>query len=217
MTPASETSDSDSRSRSELRVDLVETAGELLRGQGVGAFSTTKVAEACDTSTQMIYTLFGGKSGLLKSVYETKARELQEEFEKIDEDDPVDYFYELGNTYRQFLLNHAAMYDSVFSLEALDNYERPDKLLERVETFDWFEEALEQLIDEGLLPEDTDVEALTDVLWGAVNGHVQLTMLDFFPDEETARARYDQLIVSILNGHTDLVDLVPDTSGEVSS
>jgi AcrR family transcriptional regulator len=209
MTPTRSTDGESSNAENDLREALIEAASERLRGQGADKFSTTKVAEDCDTSRQMIYTFFGGKSGLLKAVFEYKANELKERFETIEADGPLDLFYQSGHVYRDFLLEHAALYDTVFSLEALENYKGPKKLIERVEAHDYFESLLEEIVEDGLLPEDTDVEQLTDVLWGAVNGHVQLKMLNYFPDEETAKDTYDQLIISILNGHIDDIDLSP--------
>lgn len=202
MVPASTSSSDNDRTRSELRTELIETSGELLRSNGVGDFSTTKVADACDTSTQMIYTLFGGKSGLLKAVYETKAKELSQKFDAVDKEDSIDQFFEMGEVYRDFMLEHAALYDTVFSLEALQNYDRRDSLIERVEPFERFDEVIVDLIEAELLPEDTDVSKLTDELWASMNGIIQLTLLDFYSDEETARDHYFDTASKILAGQS---------------
>lgn len=203
MTSAKDQAGNSTRSREELREQLIESAGELLRGQGVGEFSTTRVAEACDTSTQMIYTLFGGKSALLKAVYETKAEELAERFRAIDTEDPVEYFYDMGMVYRDFMLEHAALYDAVFSLEALENYDGRGKLIERVETFKCFEAVIEDLIEADLLPAETDPAKLTDQLWASVNGIIRATILDYYPDEETAMDHYIETAFSILRGQAN--------------
>lgn len=203
MSNEQEPSEQDDRSKPELRDQLIEASGELLRGQGIEDFSTTKVADACDTSTQMIYTLFGGKSALLKAVYEAKAEELTEEFQAVEAEDPIERFYEMGMVYRDFILGHAALYDSVFSLEALENYDRADKLIERVDTFQEFENVVEELIETGFLPENTEVAKLTDQLWASMNGILRLTILNFYPDEETALKHYVDTAFDILRGQSD--------------
>lgn len=214
MATESEASDAEKRSKEQLRRDLIEAAGERLRAKGASDFSIAGVAEDCETSTQMIYTFFGGKPGLLKAVYQRKTEELQERFEALDAEGALDLFYQSGQVYRDFLLEHAALYEALFSLEALENYTGPGKLIERVQAHDYFGSLLEELVDQGILNEDVDLDNLTDVLWGAVNGHVQLAILNYFPDEETARARYDQLILSIVNGHTDKIDFDPEDFGD---
>lgn len=207
---------SGSNEENNLRQELIESASRRLRGGGVSDFSVSAIAEECGTSRQMIYTYFGGKSGLLKAVYDTKAQELKERFQGIEADNPLERWYESGQVYRNFMLEHASLFDTVFSLEAAEKYKGPDELIERVETHDYFESIVRDVIDAGYLPEDTDPSKVTNVLWGAVNGMIQLELLDYYPNEETAHEHYDDMIISIINGKTeaDIDVLVAEFLGE---
>lgn len=192
------------RSRDELRQELLEEASERLKGQGVEDFSTSKVAEACDTSRQMIYTFFGGKTGLIQAVYEYKGDELATRLDLINDEDPLERFYELGRIYRNFMLEHAALFDTVFSLETTRNLSRSDdSVVGRMDAHEYFDEALRECVEAGLLPDETDVEELTDMLWAGVNGVLRLQMVDYYPDEETARKHYFKLATNILFGESD--------------
>ena len=52
-----------------LRDALLDAAGRLLTDEGPHALSTRRLTEAVGTSTQSIYTLFGGKEGLIRAMY----------------------------------------------------------------------------------------------------------------------------------------------------
>jgi AcrR family transcriptional regulator len=207
---------SESDDKKDLRQELIESASRRLRGGGVDDFSVSAIAEECDTSRQMIYTFFGGKSGLLKAVYDAKAEELKERFEQIEAGSPLERWYESGQVYRDFMLEHASLFDTVFSLEASEKYKGPDELIERVETHDYFESIVQDVIDAGYLPPDTDPTTVTNVLWGAVNGMIQLELLGYYPDQETAHEHYDDMIISVINGKTDrdIEELVTEFLGD---
>jgi len=193
-------SESENRSKLEIRQDLVDAASQLLRGKRVDDFSTTKVAEDADTSRQMIYTLFGGKSELIKAVYQYTVDGLSEELSEVDEDDPIDQFYQLGVRYRDFMTENAALFDRMLSLEATQNYTAPEPLVTRTVAHEHFDAVLEDCIEAGILQEDTDVEKLTDILWAGVNGIIRLQLIGYYPDEETAREHYYELAFRVLGG-----------------
>lgn len=188
------------RSRDDLRQELIEAAGEMLRSEGAENFSTTKVAEACQTSTQMIYTFFDGKSGLLEAVYENKASELVERFEAMESEDPLEEYFELGLIYREFMLEHQALFDAVFSLEAANNYKGEGSLVTRVEPFEKLDDILVECQEAGIVPEDKDPEHLTNLIWAGVNGIIRLQIIGFYPDDETAKDHFTELATSFLVG-----------------
>mgnify|MGYP002278897903 FL=1 len=202
MTPPAGNEQTEDRSKAQIREDLIQAASERLQGQGVDDFSTTKVADDCNTSRQMIYTLFGGKAELLKAVYDDTAQRLSDDLDAVEAEDPLERFYELGHAYRDFMLENAALFDRMLSLKASQNYAGPGKLITRTPAHDHFDDALEDCKEEGVIPEDTDVEELTDVLWAGVNGIIRLQLIGYYPDEETAREHYDRLAFDILGGES---------------
>ena len=52
-----------------LRVAMLDAAGALLHSEGPQALTTRRLADAVGTSTQAIYTLFGGKEGIVRAMY----------------------------------------------------------------------------------------------------------------------------------------------------
>ena len=69
-----------------LRVALLDAAGALLHAEGPQALTTRRLADAVGTSTQAIYTLFGGKEGIVRAMY----REGFDRLEQCLNDVPVD-------------------------------------------------------------------------------------------------------------------------------
>jgi AcrR family transcriptional regulator len=53
----------------ELRDRLLQVAVETLESEGVGGFTTRRVAEEAATSTPAVYELFGDKAGLVREVF----------------------------------------------------------------------------------------------------------------------------------------------------
>jgi AcrR family transcriptional regulator len=148
----------------------------------------------------MIYTLFGGKSGLLKAVYLSKSEELSDKLAEITTSDPIDRLFELGTIYRQFMLDHKALFDAVFSLRTVRNFKGSGALIDRTPAFDYFQKAIEDLIDEGYLAEQTDPKTLTDRLWAGVIGVLLLETLGFYSDSESAREAFFDVAISIVFG-----------------
>src|SRR5258708_36328591 len=52
-----------------LRVAMLDAAGALLHSEGPQALTTRRLADAVGTSTQAIYTLFGGEEGIVRAMY----------------------------------------------------------------------------------------------------------------------------------------------------
>jgi AcrR family transcriptional regulator len=208
MNDTSQPSKSQDRSRREIREDLIESARKRLRGQSIDEFSTKNVVEDSDTSRQMIYTLFGGKAELLSAVYQEQARRLADQLDEVEAEDPVERFFLLGREYRQFMLDNAALFDRMLSLEAFQNYRGGGPLVTRTAAHEHFDEVLRDCRAAGIIPEDTDVEKLTDELWASVNGIIRLEIIGYFPDEETARDHFYDLASNILGG-VSVEDLNP--------
>ena len=64
--------------RAQQRRILIQSAIELLLEEGPAAVSLRRVATNAGMSTQMVYTLFGGKAGLFQAIYE-------EAFDRLDD------------------------------------------------------------------------------------------------------------------------------------
>lgn len=201
-------SEQSSRTRAELRNDLIDAARNRLRGEALDQFSTKNVVEDCNTSRQMIYTIFGGKAELLSAVYQETAKRLAEQLDEVEAEDPVEKFFFLGQQYRQFMLENAALFDRIFSLDAYQNFREKGPLVTRTSAHEHFDEVLSECQDRGIIPEDEDVEKMTDEIWAGVNGVIRLQLIGYFDDEDTARDSYYNLAFSWLSGQS-AEDLMP--------
>jgi AcrR family transcriptional regulator len=150
----------------------------------------------------MIYTLFGGKQDLVHSVYLAKSEELAQQFRSIDRENPLERIKAYGYAYRDFMLDHSDLFDTIFSLSRNQDESVSETPIPRTKIMDFFERAIEDCKDRGILSESVDTTELTEALWAAANGVLQMEILDMFPDEETARSRYKMVTAGILNGYS---------------
>src|SRR5689334_6011644 len=74
----------------DVRVALLDAAGELLHREGPTALTTRRLAEAAGTTTQSIYTLFGGKEGIVRAMFREGYARLDTRLRRVrDTDDPL--------------------------------------------------------------------------------------------------------------------------------
>src|SRR3954470_6116953 len=85
----------------ELRVALLDAAGALLHDEGPHALSTRRLADLVGTSTQSIYTLFGGKQGVMRAMFREGCDRLARHMRAVPvTDDPWVDLRLLGDAYR---------------------------------------------------------------------------------------------------------------------
>ena len=61
----------------DVRLALLDAAGELLLTEGADGMTTRRLAAMAGTTTQAIYTEFGGKEGIARAMY-------REGFERLE-------------------------------------------------------------------------------------------------------------------------------------
>lgn len=180
----------------ELKQRLLQKTIEVLKEDGIDALSLRRLAEACDTSTQMIYTIFGGKQGLLEQLYEQGAKRLEQRCRSIPGDtDPLTRLRKLGSVYREFAREHRELYEAMFH-----STETGEAIVKRTDVFDVFYGAIIDCIDEGLLP-DVDPVEVTDAFWAAAHGALNLETAGYYSDGEMAEKRFDQVLNAVFEGY----------------
>jgi AcrR family transcriptional regulator len=91
----------------ETRARVLDVASRLLADEGVSGVSVRRVADEAGTTTRAIYTLFGGKEGLLKQLFRDAAETMTRYHEAVPEkDDPVEEILALADAYRRSALEH---------------------------------------------------------------------------------------------------------------
>src|SRR3954469_615601 len=84
----------------DVRVALLDAAGELLHRDGPGALTTRRLTQEAGTTTQSIYTLFGGKEGGVRAMFREGYARLEPRVRRVrDPDEPLTDVHELGRAY----------------------------------------------------------------------------------------------------------------------
>lgn len=179
----------------QLRERILETSMEILGEDGLGGLSLRRIAEESETSTQMIYTIFGGKDALLEDVYEEGSRRLVERFQSVTSDQsPILRLYEMGHEYRAYALDNEALYEALFSSSLSDT-----DIVKKTHVFDILREAIRDCFEADLLTL-REPETITESFWAAAHGAIGLELSGYYDSEEDARKAYDEVIRAVFDG-----------------
>ncbi|MCU1687063.1 MAG: TetR/AcrR family transcriptional regulator [Amycolatopsis sp.] len=155
---------------------FLDAALAVLMDQGAAGLTVRAVAEAAGSSTITVYTRFGGRNGLLDSLYERLFDLLREAFDGLPPltDDPMADLLDLAAVYRAFALESAARY--AFMLERTIPEFDPDPAVRGNVIRDSFGVLLQRV--ERVCPPDRDVVQSAYLLWTTLHGliSVELTL-----------------------------------------
>jgi AcrR family transcriptional regulator len=100
----------------QLRDHIVQVAVAMLAADGVGEFTTRKVAERAQTSPPAVYELFGDKAGLVREVFFEGFRLLGDCFGRLREsDDPRADLLRAVQVFRAFARGNPVLTQVMFS------------------------------------------------------------------------------------------------------
>ncbi len=162
--------------REALRRAILDAATRLLVEEGARALSMRRIAAEVGCSTTMLYTLFGGKQGMVEALWrEGFDRLWQAEEAARAGDDPLDRLAALGWAYRQHALENPDYYRVMFG-GVIPDFQPSDETLGRSrQTFHVLVDAVQDCIDANVFrPEDPETVAF--VLWATVHGVVSLEL-----------------------------------------
>lgn len=175
------------------RQALLEAAVGLLATEGPHGLSLRRIAAAVGGSTQLIYTLFGGKQGLADALY-------AEGFRRLDEvgcaqlsstgkplGDP-ERIVEVGRIYLRFAREEPAFFAVMFG-RAIPDFvpSRATREAGRERTFAHLVEAAQACIDAGTLVAE-DATRLARLCWASAHGAASLLSARMVDDEGFAEA-----------------------------
>ena len=99
-----------------LRGRLLERARTLLSTAGPAGLSLRTLARDCDTSTTAVYSLFGGKAGLLTALFDEAFRSLGRQLSAVQPgEDSLDDIVRLGLAYRRSALDDPHVFGMMFA------------------------------------------------------------------------------------------------------
>lgn len=171
-----------------LRTTLIDAAGATITAEGYSALSLRRLAADAGTSTTAVYSLFGGKPGLLRELYREAFRRFAEHLNQVrPSDDPVDDIVRLGHAYRASALDDPHLYAVMFGPRG--PVQEPDEQVaaEAAETFNPLLDAVRRAVDSGAF-RPLDPALIATALWAGVHGLVSLELGRFLPPQAGAPA-----------------------------
>lgn len=172
---------------------VVEVAARMLAEEGPHGLSLRRIAAAAGGSTQLVYTLFGGKQGLADALYAEGFRRLGEAGAAALVDGPPpgdpERVVTLGHAYRRFALAESAFFSVMFG-RAIPGFTptRPTRRRSRSMTFDHVITAVQECLDAGTLV-GRGAEDLARMWWVTAHGLASLELAGLLaPDDAEAFA-----------------------------
>lgn len=164
-----------------LRARLLGRAAEMLSAGGPDALSLRRLATDVDTSTTAVYSLFGGKAGLLDAVNDEAMRRFVEHLDAAGPtDDPAADLRRLAAAYRRGALRDPHLYRVMFDRRPAGL--PPDTLAKEraAATLSPLVDMVRLGIDRGVLA-GTDPVQVATALWATVHGLVTLELGELLP------------------------------------
>jgi AcrR family transcriptional regulator len=181
-----------------LRARLLATARETLATRGAAALSLRTLAGECATSTTAVYSLFGGKRGLLTAIFDDAFERLGRRLAEVAAGaDPVADLVRLAAAYRHAALDEphlfAVMFDGQTVLpQAAEARTAAGTALGPLRA------GVARAVEQGALRPDTHPETASVTLWATVHGWVALQLRGFLPPG--ADSYFEDAVYAVLDG-----------------
>ncbi|MEO1058314.1 MAG: TetR/AcrR family transcriptional regulator [Actinomycetota bacterium] len=177
-----------------MRARVLRVADSLLDEAGPDQLSLRKIAELADTSTQAVYTQFGGKPGLVDAMYRSGYQRLADELDGVpDFADPIERIRALGLAYRRVALANPEHYKLMTGRPIADFDAPRDSLRFAASTMQPLVDAVREACDVGAL--DGDPRTIAMRFWAAGHGRVSLELQGLVEvDDDEASEYIDRLI-----------------------
>jgi AcrR family transcriptional regulator len=139
----------------QLREHIVQAAVAMLAADGVGAFTTRKVAEQARTSPPAVYELFGDKAGLVREVFFEGFRLLGDCFGRLREsDDPRADLLRAVQVFRAFARGNPVLTQVMFSRPFADFDPGPAEVEAGAATREFIVHRVQRCIRAGIIDGD---------------------------------------------------------------
>ncbi|MFJ9678048.1 TetR/AcrR family transcriptional regulator [Streptomyces sp. NPDC101194] len=176
---------------------LVECATELLATRPQESVTVRAVATAAGTSTAAVYSLFGGKDGLIGAVRGTAVTGLFRAVTAVPtSEDPLADIYALAAAYRRWGREHSHLYSVLFG--GVQSFE-PSGAVGASDPIRPLVAAIDRAVKESVL--DGRVTSIALSLWVTLHGLVTLELAGAL-DAPTAQAAFRSTIHATLRGWT---------------
>ncbi|NUR86144.1 MAG: TetR/AcrR family transcriptional regulator [Nonomuraea sp.] len=178
-----------------VRAAVLDTATHLLVSEGVAALTVRRIAAEAGCSTKVIYTLFGGKDGLVEALWLEGFARFERALSSLA-DRPLDRLLDLGVAYRSYALSQPDYYRVMF-LGAVPGFlPSTDALSAAKRTFQILVDSVAACVAEGSL-RGAPAEEIADLLWMAVHGATSLEISGHV-DPRVAEQRCQRLLMNVI-------------------
>lgn len=194
--------------REDLAARLLAEAEALVRRDGPDGIALRELARACGSSTMAIYTLYGGKPGLMQALYAVGFARLHAYgVATRDRNAPLRWLVRQMLAYRRFALDNTGLYRLMFGGEKrfvpTDRHTRFASLAAPVDdTYPAFAELVDAVSTcmahhrprtSDAAPEPAEVDDFAFLVWGQMHGHVSLEIAGY-ADPADALGRYQNAV-----------------------
>lgn len=171
------------RERSETREKILATAREMFAIDGYEAVTMRAIAKRIEYTPTALYHHFRSKHDLLTELCAAEFAQLGRQIlRKSKPANPIDRLRVAAETYLRFAEEHPSQYRFLFmtvlpplteeGFRPLHQFDNPEQ-----DAYAYLRQTCAEAIAEGMLrPEYDDPDALAQMLWGAVHGHISLRM-----------------------------------------
>lgn len=180
----------------DLRDQLIAAAYERLRHTSADQVSLRELAASVDTSTNAIYSIFGGKDPLMAEVVQAAKRDfIARQVSVVERGPSMDSFAESGRVYRRWARDHPFLYRLIFGggAELGAGLGLADEALEPLRVM------LTALMDASLV-RHLELEGLCLSLWASTHGFVLLEMNLWPEGSPEADALYERHLAANVRG-----------------
>ncbi|MEU6997865.1 TetR/AcrR family transcriptional regulator [Nonomuraea sp. NPDC046570] len=184
--------------QSAVRATILDAATHLLVTDGPAALTVRRISAEVGCSTKVIYTMFGGKDGLVEALWlEGFARFERRLLEASGDPDPLYRLGDIGAAYRSYALAEPDYYRVMFH-GVMRGFE-PSACAKDTSrgSFGILVSVVQECLDQGRLRGAPAAE-IADLIWMAVHGAVSLEISGFFGTAE-AQERFNLLCSSVLS------------------
>ncbi|SNR55124.1 transcriptional regulator, TetR family [Haloechinothrix alba] len=164
--------------RAARRTAALDTASELLERHGPGALTMRRIATELGCSTTVLYTIFGGKSGIAEQLWLEGFDRLDRAVRSVHEPDPLARLTGMGQAYRANALSNRAYYAVMFQ-RAIPGFEpSAQAYAASLRPLHALAGAVEECIGAGVFA-PADPMHIARVLWAASHGAVSLEIVGY--------------------------------------
>jgi AcrR family transcriptional regulator len=180
--------------RQAVRRLVLDAASRLLEAEGPDALTMRRIAAEVGCSTSVLYTMFGGKSGVAEGLWLEGFERLRQALERAEGDDPLDRLAAMGRAYRANALANRAYYAVMFQRPIPGFQPSAQAYAESLRPLQLLVDAVTDCMQAGVF-RAADPAHVAGVLWAAAHGAVSLELAGY-EGAVDAEARFQDLLAA---------------------